>query len=177
VPLVVHRAYEGDFVPFEAVAIRSSLGGLVARGMYLAVTCAEGVPFITDSEVVASARGTFVGETRVRRHLDACKAWPAGHVPPTFIEPVKSDAPVLMISGELDGSTPPSLGEGAVRFLPNGRQIRIRYTGHQIDSPCVWGIMQAFIRKASVAGLDTACVTQIRRPPFATELPKPLQLP
>jgi pimeloyl-ACP methyl ester carboxylesterase len=176
VPFIIHRAYEGDFVPFETLALRYDPAAGLARGMYLAVTCAEGIPFISDSELVARSRDTFVGETRVRAHIAACREWPAGHVPPAFLQPVRSSVPVLMISGEVDGSTPPSLGQHALEFMPNGRQIRVRYYGHQLDSRCVWDIMRSFVERAAVGGLDTTCVPAIHRPPFATELPPGLLL-
>jgi hypothetical protein len=76
-----------------------------------------------------------------------------------------------MISGEVDGSSPPWYGENAIKFLSNGRQLKIRYLGHQVDGPCLRGIFQAFINTGSSKDLDTSCTTEIRRPPFATEMP------
>jgi hypothetical protein len=35
----------------------------------------------------------------------------------------------------------------------------------------MWSVMGQFIRTASVRDLDTSCVSGIRRPPFATEIP------
>jgi pimeloyl-ACP methyl ester carboxylesterase len=137
--------------------------------MYLTVTCSEGVPFITEDEV-RQTRDTFVGEQRIRAHIEACKQWPRGDIPRSYIDPVVSRVPVLMISGELDGSTPPSLGAEAIAHLPNARQVRIRYYGHQVDSPCIWKLLADFINSGSSANLDTSCTESIRRPPFATEL-------
>ena len=171
VPLIVHRAFAGDWAPFVAYAKRSNPGLGLARGMYFTVTCSEGVPFITESELEQQSRGTFVGETRVRAHQAACAAWPRGDVPSRFTDYVKTSIPVLMFSGAVDGSTPPWLGEGAVHELRNGRQVIARYAGHQTDSPCAWGIIERFIATASVAGIDVSCTEKIRRPPFVTELP------
>jgi pimeloyl-ACP methyl ester carboxylesterase len=170
VPLIVHRAFQDDWIPFESVAIAYNPGSILARGMYMTITCSEGVPFITEPEVAAT-RGTFVGERRVRAHEDACKEWVRGRVPASFIEPIRSSVPVLMFSGEADGSTPQWLGKGAVQSLANGRQIEVPHYGHQVDSPCMWSVMGQFIRTASVRDLDTSCVSGIRRPPFATEIP------
>ena len=55
--------------------------------------------------------------------------------------------------------------------FPNGRQIAIAHYGHQLDSPCVWSLMRAFIDKGSARDLDTSCIASIQRPPFATEVP------
>jgi pimeloyl-ACP methyl ester carboxylesterase len=176
VPFIVHRAFLNDYVPFEAAAMRLSPGVGLSRGMYFTVTCSEGVPFITDQDLINETKGTFVGPDRVKRHMEACREWPKGDIAPGYIDPVKSDLPVLMISGEVDGSSPPWFGENAVKFLPNGRQLKIRYLGHQMDGPCLRDIFQNFINSGSSKNLDTSCTESIRRPPFATELPPWLAL-
>ena len=171
VPLIIHRAFANDYLPFEAAALRLNPGTSVARGMYFTVTCSEGVRFITEEEVADQTRGTFVGPERVRLHMAACQEWPKGEIAPNYIDLVKSDLPVLMISGEVDGSSPPWFGENAVKFLPNGRQLKIRYLGHQADGPCLREIFGDFIAAASAKNLDTSCTDKIRRPPFAMKLP------
>jgi len=176
VPLIIHRAYANDYLPFESIVVANNPGAITARGMYMTVTCAESVPFITEAEIAKQTGGTFVGEYRVRAHIEACKEWPQASVPRNYIERVKSDLPVLLISGEADGSTPPWLGEEVAKSLTNGRQIKIRYYGHQTDGPCVLGILTDFIEKGTVKAVDTSCTDQIRRPPFATEVPKRLSL-
>lgn len=173
VPFVVHRAFLNDFAPFQAIATRFNLGGPnTARGMYFSVTCAESAPFISEAEIVLETRGTFLGDRRVRAHLAACEEWPKGKVDRAFLDPIRSDAPVVMFAGDADGSTPPWFAEAAVKFLPNGRVIRAPHTGHQIDGPCTWNLMQAFVRNPSADELDASCVASAHRPPFATDLPK-----
>lgn len=172
VPLVIHSAYDNDYLPFEAMSINYNPASIMARGMYMTITCSEGIPFISEQDIVRETAGTFVGDYRIRAHIEACKEWPKGEVPRSFIGPVRSNVPVIMISGELDGSTPPWFAKAALKYLPNGRQLNIRYYGHQTDSPCIWTILNGFIEKGSVKGLDTSCTENIKRPPFAMELPK-----
>lgn len=176
VPLLIHRAFENDYLTFEALALRYNPGRRVARGMYLTVTCSESAPFIAEQEIVKETEGTFVGDYRVRRHIEACREWPRGNIARSFINPVKSDAPVLLVSGDLDASTPHWLGEEVVKHLPNGRRVLIRYYGHQMDGQCVDGLLAEFIEKGSARGLDTTCTEKIRRPSFITELPKQFSL-
>jgi pimeloyl-ACP methyl ester carboxylesterase len=171
VPLIIHRAFLNDYLPWEQAAIGLDPGSSLARGMYLTVTCSEGVAFIADQDVFNETRGTYVGADRVKLHMEACKQWPKGDIPTSYIEPVKSDVPVLLISGEVDGSSPPWFGENAVKFLSNGRQVKIRYLGHQMEGPCVGQIFQQFLNAGSNKGLDTSCTEAIRRPPFATQMP------
>jgi pimeloyl-ACP methyl ester carboxylesterase len=170
IPLVVHQAFLHDFRPFQTIATRYSLGGALSRGMYFSVTCSEMTPFITEEEIAAETRGTFLGDRRVRAHLAACGEWPRGRVPRSFLEPVRSEIPVILFSGEADGATPPWIAEAAVGFLPNGLQIKAPHTGHQIDGPCTWDLMQAFIRNPAARQLDAGCVAKGHRPPFATAI-------
>src|SRR5215831_13241577 len=171
VPKIIHQAYENDYVPFEVAAVHLSPGASVSRGVYFTITCSEGVPFITDKDLVDETKNTYVGPERVERHIAACKEWPKGDIAPSYIDPVKSDLPVLMISGEVDGSSPTWFGESALKFLPNGRQIKIRYLGHQFEGKCLSDIFTSFIKSGSAKNLDTSCTEKIRRPPFTTQFP------
>jgi len=171
VPKIIHQAYENDYVPFEEAAVHLSPGADVARGVYFTITCSEGVPFITAKELADETRNTYVGPERVQRHITACKDWPKGNIAPSYIDPVKSDLPVLMISGEVDGSSPTWFGESALKFLPNGRQLKIRYLGHQFEGNCIRDIFTSFIKDGAAKNLDASCTEKIRRPPFATQFP------
>jgi pimeloyl-ACP methyl ester carboxylesterase len=172
VPLVVHRAFQQDLRPFQAMAMRYNLGGpSTSRGMYFSVTCSEAAPFISDGDIVSETAGTFLGDRRVRAHMDACRQWPRGAVPPRFTDPITTEIPVVMFAGDADGSTPPWVAEAAAASMPNGRWILAPHTGHQIDGPCTWDLMQSFFRNPSVRDLDAACVARAQRPPFALEMP------
>jgi pimeloyl-ACP methyl ester carboxylesterase len=171
VPAIIHHVFAQDYKALEGAALRLSPGAGISRGMYMTVTCSEGVPFITEKQIVEEGKGTFVGEARVREHIQACRLWPRGKIASDYIDLVRSDAPVLMVSGEADGATPPWYGEAAVKNFPNGRQVRIAHYGHQLDGPCVKQLFETFIEKGSSKDLDTSCTAQVRRPPFATEIP------
>src|SRR5438046_9969463 len=64
IPLIVHRAAQGDFAPFLQQAIAPSIPDFVADGMYLSVTCAEGVPFINKEEAAKLAAANPFGDYR-----------------------------------------------------------------------------------------------------------------
>jgi pimeloyl-ACP methyl ester carboxylesterase len=168
VPLVVHQAFLGDFATFQAMAARYRPGGgSTARGMYFSVTCSETVPFITEEEIVAETRSTFLGDRRTRAHIAACGEWVRGDVDRSFVALVKSDAPIVLFSGDVDGATPPWIAEQAIGGFANGRLIMAPNTGHQIPGPCAWDLMHAFFSKPVARELDASCVKDFRRPPFA----------
>jgi len=168
VPLVIHRAARGDWAPFASASQAGVAAGV--SGMYLTVTCSESVPPITEQDVVRETHGTFVGEYRTRSHLRACQEWPRSDVPPSFYEPVTSDVPVLILSGELDAATPAHFASVAARSLPNSRQILIRNAAHTYWNECTQNLVAEFLRRGSARDLDVTCTQHLRRPPFVTEL-------
>jgi pimeloyl-ACP methyl ester carboxylesterase len=169
IPALTHKAFENNYVPFATAAIRNNVGNSLARGMYFTITCSEYVPFITEQEILQETKGTFLGEYRVRAHIQACKEWPRAKIEPSYLNPVKSDLPVLMLSGDIDAATPYWLGESAVKYLPNGRQVLIRNAGHAFGNSCLQNIAAEFIEKGSAQKTDATCIKDIQRPPFRTE--------
>ncbi len=171
IPLFIHEAYKGNLLPLaEAMVARAeNSSAIVAMGMYLTVTCSESVWAITEADIRRETPGAFLGDYRIRRHRAACEEWVRGDVPKSFYAPLKSDAPVLMLSGEIDGATPPELVTAMQKHLPNSRQILIPNEPHNYQSRCVTTIIAEFIEKGSTKELDTACVQTNRRPPFVTK--------
>ena len=169
VPHVLHRAAGGDWIPFARATSPPLTGASpsLALGMYFSVTCSESVPTLTEDEVVRGSRGSFVGEDRTRVHMRACREWPRGDIPAEYYAPVKSRAPVLMLSGELDPATPARYATEAARTLPNARQVLIRGVAHDYFHDCLRDLVAEFFARGSARDLDTRCVETLRRPPFA----------
>jgi pimeloyl-ACP methyl ester carboxylesterase len=170
-PLLAHQASRGEFELFASVAFQSMrvLEDQIARGMHFSVVCGEDMQFITAAEAERELAGTFYGDYRLKAYRRACDIWPRSDAPASFATPVKSEAPVLLISGEADPVTPPWLAEAAARHLPNSRQIVIPHTGHFHSFHCVDELIAAFVAKGTVKDLDASCLAQIRRPAVLTE--------
>jgi pimeloyl-ACP methyl ester carboxylesterase len=170
VPLVLERAYLGDAVPLGTL-IQQVTQGLVgvSTGLNLSVTCAEDVPFITEADIARTSAGTFMGDARVRAQQRACAIWNVSPVPRAFVRPVRSNVPILMISGADDPASPPEFGRAALRYLPNARQIVIPHASHEIDLPCADRLIVDFVRARSAKKLAAAsCAASSHRPPFLT---------
>src|SRR5262249_44397325 len=168
-PLTIDRASQGDFRAFVAQAdsVWHGMGQQLAFGMFLSVLCAEDAPFIDDGEIDQLAQGSFLGAHTAREMLSACKEWPRAEMPPRYREPVRSEAPALLLSGELDPVTPPSWAEEALRTLPNGVHVVAPGVGHGVTPfGCAPGLIARFIDQGSAKGLDTSCVRSLKRPPF-----------
>ncbi len=171
VPFVVHQAALGDFIPFGTIALRTNLGGSqTARGLYFSVTCAESIPFITKNEIVQQSQDSYLGDRRIKATMIACKEWPKGKVPKDFIKPLRTTVPILVLSGEVDGAVQPSVAGKAMRYWPNSLQVMLLNTGHQFGGPCMLGMTESFIRRASTQSLNTSCAKEEKRPAFVTKL-------
>src|SRR5262249_2343757 len=104
----------------------------------------------------------------------ACDLWPKGTVDAGYSQPVGSDKPVLILTGQWDPVTPPSQGDGAAKALSNSLHVVVPHGGHGLGGlDGIEGIdklVTQFIDSGQVKGLDTACVKNIKRKGFALKL-------
>lgn len=166
-PVTLERALAGDFSPLvaQATLFSDALAENFAEGMFLSVICAEDVPFVTDEMV--GADDTFLGDIVVRELRRACETWPRAVLPEGYREPVRSDAPVLLLSGELDPVTPPRWAEHAAETLSKARHVVVPGTGHgTLHVGCVPELVRDFLDAADPAVVEPGCVDDLRRPPF-----------
>jgi pimeloyl-ACP methyl ester carboxylesterase len=177
VPLAIHLAAQGNFFPLAQAALQYRLN-LVAggsNGMYLSVTCAEDLPWIKPGEGERLAENTFLGDYRLRQQREACTLWPRATIERDYQQPVKSDVPVLILTGEWDPVTPPANGERVSKTLTNSLHIVVPHGAHGLDGlegmDCIDAMMVEFIERGTTKGIDTACVKNIRRAGFALKFP------
>jgi pimeloyl-ACP methyl ester carboxylesterase len=173
VPLIIHLAAQGNFVPLTQTALRyrKFLVGSDSNGMYLSVTCAEDLPWIKPGEGERMAANTFLGDYRLRQQREACALWPRGEVRRDYADPVRSDVPVLILTGEWDPVTPPSNGAGVAKGLKNSLHIVVPHGAHGLGGleniDCITRLSAEFVERGTAKGLDTSCVKTIRRKGFA----------
>ncbi|MBC5824078.1 MAG: alpha/beta hydrolase [Candidatus Eremiobacteraeota bacterium] len=172
-PYIVERASRADFVPLgKLIKVQStSMAQDVDQGAYLSYSCAEFMPFISPDELKAAAAHSFAGDLRVRAQRRSCSSWNVPPKPPSFNDPVESQAPVLMVSGSDDPATPARYAAAALRYLPNAKQVLVRGAGHATETPCTDGLMVRFVRDRSAKGLNVSqCSAAFTPPRFATSM-------
>ena len=173
-PLAVERASVGDFGAFIAAADAFARGVSVSSGMFLSIVCAEDVPRFDAAEAEAEARGTFLGGEWLADMRNQCSFWPAARLPESYFEPVRSQAPSLLLSGNLDPVTPPLWGEEVARGLSRSRHLVVPGGGHGVSSlGCVPDLIAEFLDALAPEALDASCVEQLARPAFFTSLQGP----
>jgi pimeloyl-ACP methyl ester carboxylesterase len=170
IPRVVHAAARGDFGPLATFLPLNLLTAMpVHWGMRRSVLCSEDVSLTTEDEVRRASEGHVVSDTSNIGLLAACRQWPAGTLPPGYFEPVRTDAPILVISGVEDPVLPPHRAEAALSSLSNATHLVVPGTAHGPNFPgCVKDLAEQFLEAASGRDLQTACVLEEQRPRFTT---------
>ena len=159
-PSLIHQAAtSGDIQPFAQMFWQRQVGlrPYVAMGVHFGVYCSEDLPFITDDEVAEFTDDTFVGRYLYDQYSGACKAWEATAVDKTFLDPVQSDVPVLVISGYYDPSTPASMGDAVAAHLPNSRHIVARNESHGAEFGCARSAAVQFLTTGALKDLGPVC--------------------
>ena len=168
VPTLIDRAEQNDFQNLLALGFASETSNdNLSIGMQLSVLCSEDAARVSSEDVSRETAGTVFGTHLMHGQLQACEKWPRGTIDASYFEPVTSDVPALVLSGDVDPITPPGWGEEVAGHLKNARHITMPGTGHGvIGTACGQDLIKEFIDEASVANLDVSCVNRVRRPPF-----------
>jgi pimeloyl-ACP methyl ester carboxylesterase len=177
-PLLLHETSTSkDFSRLAAqfLLLTRSYSDVVAAGMNNTVACTEDIPFYDPARVERSTlEKTFLGTAQLDALLTVCKIWPHGPIDPDFHAPLHSAVPTLLLSGSDDPITPPVYAEEARRGLSNSLHIVLKDFGHgQLAAPCMDRVMEDFINRASVVGLDVSCTRNDKPMPFFITLNGP----
>ena len=159
VPALIAEAARGEYNKAAAAVVNGRvMYNLVSIGMHLSVRCAEDGPGL-DGAAVASSMGTYAGDAWIRAYRRACTVWPRAQLPAGYHAPVVSDTPALLISGEFDPATPPTLGDKVAQHLSRALHVTVTGASHWSGSAeaCVSEMIARFISAGTVAGLDTSC--------------------
>ncbi len=169
-PQSLAKAKQGDYTPLfaqNALFFGDGREDSIAYGMRLSVMCAEDVPRYTAADIASQATRAPFGRLFVDQMAVSCAVWPKGKMATDFYEPVKSAAPVLILSGALDPVTPPAHAEVVKQSLSNALHLIAPNAGHGVASRgCAPKLIKKFYETASVAGLDGECLKKLLRPMF-----------
>ena len=172
-PLLIHDSQAtGDFrhLAAQSMIVTEQVLGSINLNVHHSVVCAEDVPFyMRDGRFVGDARAesrAYLGET-YKKLEEICKHWPAGKVPAEFKSPVRSDAPVLLLSGQYDPVTPPANADHVAAVLPNSLHIVAPGQGHGVlMRGCIRKVATEFIDRGTTQQLDARCVQDLKPTPF-----------
>jgi len=160
-PLSIDAAARGDVGPLlgQAKLLTGDLGDTMDGGMQYSVICSEDADLLSPRP---QDKDTILGEGMIEAFRAACSVWPHGVRPANFHEPLKSNVPALLMSGEFDPVTPPRYGDEVLKRLPNGRHLVLKGQGHSVVTRgCMPRLLDRFIDKADAKTLDASCLDRL----------------
>jgi pimeloyl-ACP methyl ester carboxylesterase len=160
-PLSINAAAHGDVGPLlgQAKLLNGDLSGDMNNGMSMSVICSEDADQLQPR---SQDQNTILGNHLVDAIKAQCDVWPHGARPADFHAPLKSDKPILILSGEFDPVTPPRYGEQILPGLTDGRQLIFKGQGHSLLARgCMPQLLGKFIDKPDPKHLDASCLDKL----------------
>lgn len=165
-PLSIDAAAHGDVGPLlgQAKLLSGDLADTMNGGMQSSVVCSEDADLFTPRPQDAQ---TILGTRMIDTLTTVCGVWPHGTRPKDFHEPLKSDKPVLLMSGQYDPVTPPRYGEEVLKGLSDARHLVARGQGHNvIAAGCMPKLVKKFVDDLQPKTLDASCLDRLQPTPM-----------
>jgi len=162
---------EGNYDYFVRQLLQSlnSQPDVISIGQYFAVMCHDEFSLTQAREITDYLESipTIIQDyfRANQAYYAICDRWINTSNNAIELEPVVSDIPTLLFSGEADNLTPPIWGDSALQNLSNGQHIIFPYTGHAVtfERECVLDLAQTFLANPMIQ-LDRVCAQMIPSP-------------
>ncbi|OGN89751.1 MAG: hypothetical protein A2158_04470 [Chloroflexi bacterium RBG_13_46_14] len=174
VPKVIFDAKAGKYSMLALLAGSNLLDmELRSTGMHYSVQCAEELPFSSQEEITASLEEypeirEYLEGSLGESSLAICEYWTNTRPDPIENEPVPSDIPTLILSGEFDPITPPAWGKLASETLTNSWFFEFPGLGHDVlvsGTECPLDIALEFLDNP-YSEPDRTCLAEIEPPEY-----------
>ncbi|WP_430392301.1 alpha/beta hydrolase [Dyella sp. 20L07] len=165
-PVSIDAAAHGDVGPLlgQAKLLSGDLSDTMNGGMQSSVICSEDADLLTPRPQDAH---TILGTRMIDTLQAVCSVWPKGTRPADFHEPLKTDKPTLLLSGQYDPVTPPRYGEAVAKNLSQSRHLVLTGQGHNvINAGCAPDIVKHFIEDTNPKALDVKCLNLLQATPM-----------
>ena len=164
-PDFVSRLDRGDWTALALQAGRFRMGDLPSA-MSVAMDCASGARGEWLARIASEARETLLGDAINIPFPGICRGLGIADLGDDYRKALRSDVPILLISGTLDGRTPPRNAARVLEGLANAQHVVIDGAGHSdplfLSSPKILDDMKAFLRGKEIPAAQIA----IDRPRF-----------
>lgn len=179
-PQLIVNVHEGKFGTVSqlegALLVNAEF---ISAGMYYSVECAEEISFETEETLAAAyeealsdappqLQGYYIGA--VEDIMGTCELWDVPQSGANENDPISSDIPTLIMSGEYDPVTPPAWGELAAETLSNSAAFTYPGVGHGSSvsgETCPLKMALAFFDDPLNAP-DSSCIAEMDGPAFDT---------
>lgn len=148
-PDLIARLERGDWTALALAAAPERFGS-AGSAMSIAMDCASGISDARRQRIAAEAKLTLLGDAINAPFPEVCAGLGIADAGDAFRAPLVSNARVLLISGTLDGRTPPRQADELRRTLPNAEHLVVEGAGHSdplfLSTPKILEAMKAFMR-------------------------------
>ena len=153
-PEVIAEAAKGNVEPANLLLSVGLVNNeIFTDGMHYSVRCRDEAAFTTEAALNASVaanplfarlqdpEGTFGSDA-----IGACAVWDVPPSPAAANKAVQSDIPTLVLAGEFDPITPPSLGMAVAAGFANAAYVEFPAVGHGVlyEGECGESVVAAF---------------------------------
>lgn len=163
-PFTIHQTYRKNYQPLLGL-LAMQVGSLdMAMGMHAAVVCGEDWPRLTPA-LRQQAEQSLMGKEMLESLDESCPIWHVPAVGKAFSQPISSDIPTLLLSGEKDPATPPKWAEMAMQQMTNARHLISPYATHNVAAQsCAGDLIAKLVETDDVNALDGECLNKdVRR--------------
>lgn len=162
-PALFYRASKEDYTNPAQVWFNISRQG-IGSAMSFMMDCASGMTAARREQIQREAKGTLLEDLSNFPFPDVCEEWKAPDLGDIFRSPVRSNVPVLFISGTLDARTPVSNAEEYRAGFSQSTHLIIEGAVHSdplfLSSPKIKDGMLDFLKGLPVS------TTRITLPPM-----------
>lgn len=162
-PRFYYQASKGDFTIPASMWLNYSREG-INPAMAFMMDCSSGQTAARRARILQEEKNTLLGNLSDHLFPDICDEWKAPDLGDEFRSPVRSEVPMLFISGTLDARTPVSNAEEYRTGFPNSTHIIIENAVHSdplfLSSPKIKEGMLEFLKGKPVTA------TRIAGPPI-----------
>lgn len=176
IPALVYAAAEGDVEAPAGILARDPgmcIGYMprcifeTSLGAFLSFTCTGQAPFVDPTTIArTTSQAGFAQAYGANPYLAACEVWDVEPIDPAAHEPVRFDAPTLIMWGEYDAFTPFEPIKRAPETLTNASVVAVPYLGQDVFGTydCPREIRNAWL--TTLGSPDTTCLSSIPAPAF-----------
>jgi len=176
VPRAIYDVYRGDYSLMVRLSnLLLAHFDVLTEGMEMSMLCAEDLIGRSVQEVLETRSAwprQLVGSVDPTDIVDyglfaLCDGWAVPQADPTAKDPVYSDIPTLVLSGEFDPVTPPEFGKAVADRLTHAYFYELLGSGHvgESTSKCALQMTAAFLVDP-LKEPDAACVDEMEELAF-----------
>jgi len=164
IPHAINQAAQGNYQPILGIYTLTADSTGIAIGMHASVVCGEDIHRIT-SQMRKDAKDSYISGNMLEGLEKTCQAWPMPSESENFSEPIHSDIPTLLLSGELDPATPPNWGALAQEKLTHSKHFIAPYATHGVaGQSCGNDLVAQLVEQGSVKDINGECLQKdVRR--------------